>query len=101
MSMACLAGQTACDIVPITGENRILVQMGINRLNKNPLLGFSAIIKKSGYDTEINVRSVVFGFAPRINAAGRISHAFGAVELLTATELAVAETKASSTDSYK
>lgn len=78
-----LAIATCSDIVPITGENRLLVLMGLQKLNKNPLPGVKALINQAGYSTEFNVRSVVFGLGPRINAAGRISQATGAVELLT------------------
>jgi len=74
---------TCSDIVPITGENRLLVHKGLQKLNANPILGIGALIKKTGYTNQLNVRSVVFGLGPRINAAGRINHAFGAVKLLT------------------
>ncbi|GGH67508.1 single-stranded-DNA-specific exonuclease RecJ [Phaeocystidibacter marisrubri] len=69
------------DIVPITGENRILAQLGLERLNRNPRPGFRLIMqqaKKSVFD----ITDVVFTIAPRINAAGRIDHANAAVQLL-------------------
>ena len=64
------------------------------------MIGFQAILQKAGYGNDVNVRSIVFGFAPRINAAGRISHAFGAVELLTASDIKTAETKAAEVERY-
>lgn len=76
-----LAVSIAADIVPITGENRILCYHGLLQLNKNPSPGLAALKNVSTKD-EIGISGIVFGIAPRINAAGRISHANGAVELL-------------------
>ncbi|MGB0523667.1 MAG: single-stranded-DNA-specific exonuclease RecJ [Flammeovirgaceae bacterium] len=78
-----LAVSTACDIVPITGENRVLVSLGLQLLNESPRTGFHAMMEVAGYhNKELNVGDVLFGIGPRINAAGRIAHANHAVELL-------------------
>ena len=79
-----VAVSIAADIVPITGENRILAYHGLKKLNENPRLGLKALIKLSGIRNEINISSVVFGIGPRINASGRIDHAKSAVDLLLA-----------------
>ncbi|NJN26896.1 MAG: single-stranded-DNA-specific exonuclease RecJ [Cyclobacteriaceae bacterium] len=79
-----VAVSIAADIVPITGENRILAYHGLKKLNENPRLGLQALIKLSGIRNEINISNVVFGIGPRINASGRIDHAKSAVDLLLA-----------------
>jgi single-stranded-DNA-specific exonuclease len=95
-----VAVATCADIVPMLGENRILVKIGLEKINTNPMLGFEVLQKKSGFDGVMNVRSLVFGFAPRINAAGRIYHAKRAVELLTAKDKTIAETWADEIEKY-
>lgn len=72
----------AADIVHITGENRILATFGLQRLNTRQRIGLKALIEVAGFKTDLDVTSVVFGLAPRINAAGRIAHAKAAVKLL-------------------
>ncbi|MDB5271766.1 MAG: recJ [Chitinophagaceae bacterium] len=72
----------AADIVPITGENRVLAYHGLKQLNASSRVGIRALIKVAGFKKDLNISNVVFGLAPRINAAGRIDHAFGALELL-------------------
>ena len=69
------------DIVPITGENRILASYGLQLLNTRPRAGFKAIIAQSK-KKEFSITDVVFIIGPRINAAGRMKHALHAVELL-------------------
>lgn len=76
----------ASDIVPITGENRILAYYGLQQLNSNPSLGLKTIIHISGIDKEITVNDIVFRIGPRINAAGRVESGRKSVELLTADE---------------
>ncbi len=71
----------AADIVPMTGENRVLMHFGLEILNTNPTVGLKALL---GIDTKpVQVVDVVFGLAPRINSAGRIEHGLFAVKLLT------------------
>ena len=73
----------AADIVPLTGENRILVKFGLEKLNNDPRPGFKALIDKAGLKLgNISSSQVVFGLAPRINAVGRLGDASRAVNLL-------------------
>ncbi len=80
-----LAISIGADIVPITGENRVLAYHGLKRLNEQPRPGVKAI--KSFLDKEVlNITDVVFLIAPRINAAGRLAHAKLAADLLMGTD---------------
>lgn len=79
-----VAVSIASDIVPMTGENRILTYWGMKILNKNQRPGMKALIDISGFKSDIDIQNVVFGIGPRINAAGRIAHAKSAVDLLLA-----------------
>ncbi len=79
-----VAVSIASDIVPVNGENRILAYFGLKKLNENPLPGLKALIDLSGSKNELDISGVVFTLGPRINAAGRVSHARFAVELLIA-----------------
>ena len=72
----------ASDIVPITGENRILAFYGLQKLNSAPRTGIKALIRISGMSGTLDITNVVFGLGPRINAAGRVKHAKEAVQLL-------------------
>ncbi|MCK4561282.1 MAG: single-stranded-DNA-specific exonuclease RecJ [Flavobacteriaceae bacterium] len=81
-----VATAIAADIVPITGENRILAYYGIQVINTNPRPGIKAIIQNTKKDI-LNITDVVFTIAPRINAAGRMKHGLHAVNLLTETNL--------------
>ena len=71
----------AADIVPITGENRVLTYYGLQVINSNPRNGVKAIIHQLD-KKELSITDVVFIIAPRINAAGRMRHGNYAVELL-------------------
>ena len=77
-----VATAIAADIVPITGENRILAYFGLQVINKNPRTGIKAMIQQVKKEV-FTITDVVFIIAPRINAAGRIKHGNYAVELLT------------------
>jgi single-stranded-DNA-specific exonuclease len=73
----------AADIVPLTGENRILVKEGLHRINTNPRPGIMALIKNASIEPgNLNTGQIVFTIAPRINAVGRLGDAQRAVELL-------------------
>ena len=67
------------DIVPITGENRILAYYGLKKLNTNPVAGIKALIELSGVTKNFSINNVVFIIAPRVNAAGRMDDATKAV----------------------
>lgn len=74
---------TVADIVPLTGENRILVKHGIDALRKAPVIGTAALMKASGVDpARVSTGQIGFMLAPRINAAGRIDQPQKGVELL-------------------
>lgn len=77
-----VAVSIASDIVPITGENRVMAYWGLKQLNAAPRTGLKALIKVAGFQKELDITNVVFGLGPRINAAGRIKHAKEAVRLL-------------------
>ena len=79
-----VAVSIASDIVPITGENRVLTYFGLKKLNENPSAGFKALRDIAGIKSDLDVSGVVFSLGPRINAAGRVAHARGAVQLLVA-----------------
>ena len=76
----------AADIVPITGENRIFAYYGLKALNQSPQPGLKALAEVAGLQFPLSIDNVVFGIAPRINAAGRMEHAKAAVELLLAQD---------------
>lgn len=78
-----VAVSIASDIVPITGENRILAYFGLEKLRADPIIGLKTIKDKSGIeDKPISVEDVVFKIGPRINAAGRMESGKQAVDLL-------------------
>jgi len=81
----------ASDIVPITGENRILAYYGLEKLNTNPCKGFVALKELSGKKDDFTITDIVFSIGPRINAAGRIDDAKNAVKLLIADSVESAE----------
>lgn len=70
------------DIVPLTGENRILAKFGLEQINRAPRPAFKALFEVAGLKKKITITDLVFAAAPRINAAGRVDHGKGAVELL-------------------
>jgi len=74
----------AADIVPITGENRVLAWYGLKRINEAPRPGIQAILDVAQLRKVLTVTDVVFAIAPRINAAGRIESGRKAVELMIA-----------------
>jgi single-stranded-DNA-specific exonuclease len=80
-----VATAIGADIVPITGENRVLAYYGLQVINESPRAGFEAIIKQVK-KTTLTITDVVFIIAPRINAAGRMKHGNHAVTLLTESD---------------
>jgi len=79
-----LATAIAADIVPMTGENRVLAFHGLIKANKNPNYGIKALAKLSGIQHELHITNLVFMIAPRVNAAGRMDDAKKAVQLFIA-----------------
>ena len=84
----------AADIVPVTGENRVLAHFGLKQLNTNPRIGLKTLIEVSDREKSLTISDVIFGLAPRINAAGRIEHGAKAVELMVQEDLEEARAKA-------
>jgi len=74
----------AADIVPITGENRILAFYGLKKANENPNFGIRALGQLSGLRDELHINNLVFIIAPRVNAAGRMDDASKAVRMFVA-----------------
>jgi single-stranded-DNA-specific exonuclease len=89
----------AADIVPMTGENRVLAYFGLQVINTDPRPGIKAIIHQIKKQT-LDITDVVFIIAPRINAAGRIKHGNHAVELLTEFDFEQAQQFASEIEAY-
>jgi single-stranded-DNA-specific exonuclease len=78
----------AADIVPMTGENRILAFYGLKKLNEDPNHGIRALMELSGLKSPASITSVVFMVAPRVNAAGRMDDARKAVQMFVAESFA-------------
>ena len=94
---------SAADIVPLVDENRILVRVGLDKINNNPRPGIVALMESSGLQPgNLNSGQVVFTIAPRINAVGRLGDAKRAVELLITDSIDEARTfaKVLETENY-
>ena len=76
-----VATAIAADIVPMTGENRILAYYGLEKINSNPNPGIKALIFLGGIQKKLSINNVVFVIAPRVNAAGRMDDGKKAVQL--------------------
>lgn len=85
-----LATAIAADIVPVTGENRILAFHGIAKANSQPNPGIAALAELSAVTGELHITNLVFMIAPRVNAAGRMDDARKAVQLFIAASKAEA-----------
>jgi single-stranded-DNA-specific exonuclease len=94
-----VATAIGADIVPITGENRILAKFGLEVINTNPRPGIKALIQNVKKES-LTITDVVFIIAPRINAAGRIKHGNYAVQLLTEFDLEQASVFASEIETF-
>lgn len=94
-----VATAIAADIVPLTGENRILSFFGLKVINQGPRPGIRALVHEIKKET-LDITDVVFIIAPRINAAGRIKHGSFAVELLTEKNVDKALEYATSINAY-
>lgn len=83
-----VAVSIAADIVPVTGENRILAYHGLRQLNQNPSIGLKAIIDVCGLGSrDISMSDIVFKIGPRINASGRMENGRESVDLLVERDL--------------
>lgn len=75
---------TVADMTPLLGENRYLVQKGLKLMNHKPRLGIKELLTRAGLNSGIlDSRTIAWTIAPRLNAAGRLAHAFTSYELLT------------------
>ncbi len=100
-SLELAAISIASDIVPITGENRILAHFGLRQLNYNPCVGLKGIIKTSGLTgKELTISDIVFKIGPRINASGRMMNGREAVALLISRDEKTATEKSANIDQY-
>ena len=76
-----VATAIAADIVPITGENRIMAFYGLQKVNEKPCAGIKALMQLAGVQKKMHISNLVFVIAPRVNAAGRMDDARKAVQL--------------------
>ena len=90
-----LAMSIASDIVPITGENRILAHFGIKQINQAPFAGISAVVDVAGIEAKkLTINELVYKLGPRINACGRMKSGRAAVELLLTNDATFARQQA-------
>jgi single-stranded-DNA-specific exonuclease len=104
-SLKCLldmvAVSIASDIVPITGENRVMTYFGLKQLTHNPGKGLKGIIDICGLSgKEISISDIVFKIGPRINASGRMMNGKEAVDLLLEKDFVTAKGKSENIDQY-
>jgi single-stranded-DNA-specific exonuclease len=85
-----VAVSIASDIVPITGENRVMAYFGLKQLNESPRTGLKEIIRESEVTKALTIEDVVFKIGPRINAAGRMETGSKAVDLLVSSDTLLA-----------
>lgn len=81
-----IAISIACDIVPLTGENRILASLGLIKINKSPRPSIKALLGEMDLNSSVRISHLVFQIGPKINAAGRISSGKTAVDMLLSEE---------------
>jgi single-stranded-DNA-specific exonuclease len=101
-SLSYVAMASVADVVPISGENRLLVKHGLGAMAESPSFGLQALLRVSAVDPArgINTGQIGFKIAPRINAAGRLERAMLAVELLTTEDFTRAGELASNLDEF-
>jgi len=85
-----VAVSIASDIVPLTGENRVMAYFGLKQLNESPRTGLKEIIRESDVTRALTIEDVVFKIGPRINAAGRMETGSKAVDLLVSSDTKLA-----------
>ncbi|HAH23276.1 MAG TPA: single-stranded-DNA-specific exonuclease RecJ [Prolixibacteraceae bacterium] len=99
--MDLLVVSIASDIVPVSGENRVMAYYGLKKLNTSPSIGLKTIMQYSGFIAEeISISDIVFKIGPRLNASGRIEHGKKSVAILTATNEAEAVLLGDEINSY-
>ncbi|MBR6017700.1 MAG: single-stranded-DNA-specific exonuclease RecJ [Paludibacteraceae bacterium] len=99
--LALTAMSIASDIVPITGENRVLATMGLRQINRLPSIGVRAIMQVAGIaDKPVGIQDLVYKIGPRINAAGRMHSGAEAVRLLITDDPEYARHLAQEIDSH-
>jgi len=91
LDLVCIS--IACDIVHISGENRVLAHLGLQKINTDPCTGVKTLMEVAGRTGTYTISDVVFQLGPRINAAGRMDDAKHAVELLIASDEDTAKEK--------
>ncbi len=96
-----VAVSIASDIVPLTGENRVMTYYGLKQLNSNPSFGLRGIIEICGlHRKQITVNDIVFKIGPRINASGRMMNGKEAVDLMLVNDMTTAREKSKNIDKY-
>lgn len=96
-----VAVSIAADIVPIIGENRVMAQYGLKRINSNPNLGLRSIIRLCKLTNKnITISDVIFKIGPRLNASGRMQSGIEAVDLLVCRDLHDAYERGKDIDQY-
>ena len=96
-----VAVSIAADIVPLTGENRVMTYYGLKRLNNNPCVGLKSIIKLCGLTgKQLTISDIIFKIGPRINASGRMECGQESVELLVTRDPVEANEISKRIDNY-
>lgn len=96
-----VAVSIASDIVPLTGENRVMMHYGLKQLNSNPSFGLRGIVEICELTRKkITVNDIVFKIGPRINASGRMMNGKEAVDLMLSGDMASAREKSKNIDQY-
>ena len=96
-----LAMSIASDIVPITGENRILAYFGLRQINSEPFVGIRCLMQIANIEPhKVSISDLVYKIGPRINASGRMKSGAEAVQLLITDDIEVAQSKTGEIDSY-
>ena len=91
---------TICDVVPLVGINRLLVQKGLEVFSKKPNIGLTALIDKANINNKISTYDLGFKLGPRINAGGRLGKSKHGTELLTCEDEAKAADIATELDNF-
>ncbi len=96
-----VAVSIAADIVPITGENRVLAYYGLKKLNSDPGVGLQTIINFAGINgSDITISDIVFKIGPRLNASGRIEHGKKSVQILVSDDVDKSDLLGEEIDSF-